>query len=392
MNILIIDGWERLYKCAEDAGLNVYVLKVGVQDDKNDSVRSNMSYCDDNEDDIAAAAKTIIEKNKISSVFSFQEKFLLIAAKINERHQLNGNSIIPVELTINKVLMREKLASTSLGNVRFLHVSKIEDISEADGFTFPAILKPLDGTGSSGVSIVNNFPELYLQSQELNWKDNTGYILEEYKPGNEYSVEAISHNGRHLIVAITEKSTTGAPHFVETGHKIPAGLTIELENLIKDSCEFFLNIIGHQTGPTHTEVIVNEIKNELSIVESHTRCGGDYIFDLVEHSTGINMFYETFLMQMPLYTLPELNIDGKHAAVRYIKLPRGKIKSISGIDKAREINNILRVEFFKAIGNVTANFSCSNDRNGFVMAVADSSENLENSINKALRIINVDIS
>ena len=41
-------------------------------------------------------------------------------------------------------------------------------------------------------------------------------IIEEYIEGNEYSCECISYQGRHHVLAVTKKYTTGYPHFIET--------------------------------------------------------------------------------------------------------------------------------------------------------------------------------
>lgn len=47
-------------------------------------------------------------------------------------------------------------------------------------------------------------------------------IIEEYIEGAEYSVETISYQGTHTLLAITKKYTTGNPHYIEVGHLEPA--------------------------------------------------------------------------------------------------------------------------------------------------------------------------
>ena len=53
-------------------------------------------------------------------------------------------------------------------------------------------------------------------------------ILEEFIEGPEYSGESIAYEGKYKLLAITEKHTTGAPHFVEIGHRQPALLEPEM--------------------------------------------------------------------------------------------------------------------------------------------------------------------
>ena len=51
-------------------------------------------------------------------------------------------------------------------------------------------------------------------------------LIEEYATGQEYSVEHISYEGKHYFLALTHKYTTGAPHFIETGHLEPAPVDV----------------------------------------------------------------------------------------------------------------------------------------------------------------------
>ena len=50
-------------------------------------------------------------------------------------------------------------------------------------------------------------------------------IVEEFIEGWEISVEFISYQGKHYPLQITDKVTTGAPHFVELEHHQPAELS-----------------------------------------------------------------------------------------------------------------------------------------------------------------------
>lgn len=54
-----------------------------------------------------------------------------------------------------------------------------------------------------------------------------GIIAEKFIEGPEVSVEAISWDGQHTILGVTDKITTGYPGFVETGHSMPSALAPE---------------------------------------------------------------------------------------------------------------------------------------------------------------------
>ena len=61
-----------------------------------------------------------------------------------------------------------------------------------------------------------------------------GVIIEEYMVGPEVSVEVIVYEGVPHVLQITDKLTTGAPHFVEMGHSQPSGLPTETQEKIRD--------------------------------------------------------------------------------------------------------------------------------------------------------------
>src|SRR5436305_3281162 len=86
----------------------------------------------------------------------------------------------------------------------------------------PIVLKPASGSGSIGVSKIDCESQI---PSAFEWAKMTGHsvlIAEAYVDGPEYSVESLTRDGVHRIVAITEKYTTGAPHFIEIGHRLPA--------------------------------------------------------------------------------------------------------------------------------------------------------------------------
>src|SRR5207244_3567805 len=89
----------------------------------------------------------------------------------------------------------------------------------------------------------------------------------------------------------TDKITTGAPNFVELGHTHPSSLAPATLERIEALTLQVLDAVGHRYGPSHTEIIVTADGPKL--VETHTRTGGDRIFEIVELVHGVDMFTAT---------------------------------------------------------------------------------------------------
>lgn len=156
----------------------------------------------------------------------------------------------------------------------------------AEPLFMPCVVKPLEGSGKSGVSFVDSlqaFREAIAYSLKSSDK---APLIEEYAEGNEVSVESISFQGKHYVIQITDKDSSGAPHFVELGHHQPSQLSAEIQDKIRDVVPRILDAVGYISGASHTELKVTA-DGKIFLIEINPRGGGDEISNrLVYLSTG----------------------------------------------------------------------------------------------------------
>ena len=111
--------------------------------------------------------------------------------------------------------------------------------------------------------------------------------MEEYLDGPEISVETLSFDGRHVVVAVTDKETRRP--------RLRRDRPFAAQRLLgRDCCARstrlvtdFLDAVGLRNGPGHTEVKLTS--RGPRIVESHNRIGGDRINELAEIAYGVDM-------------------------------------------------------------------------------------------------------
>ena len=231
---------------------------------------------------------------------------------------------------------------------------------------FPLICKPVDNSGSRGVSLVCTSDELTEAVRYGTENSVSGrVILEEYLVGKEVSAEVIVWQGEATVLAVTDKLTTGAPHFVETGHSQPSRLPIadvkKVEKLAKDA----VKAVGITMGAAHVEIMVTE--NGAFLIELGARMGGDCITThLVPLSTGVNMIKANINVALgnPPRVTPRFN---RGAAIRYVLPEPGTIKSIDGAQIAECMSGVKCVEIMKRAGETVGEVRNSNDRLGFVI-------------------------
>lgn len=262
-----------------------------------------------------------------------------------------------------------------------------EKVCECD-FSYPCICKPVDNSASRGVVVVNDFSKLKEAVEYSRINSRSGdVIIEELLTGDEISVETFVINGKTYILQITDKITTGAPHFVEIGHNQPSKFSDTLGKEILDATERAIKSIGIMNGPSHVEMMITE-KGPF-LIELGARLGGDFITtDLVPLSTGIDMLAAT-INNACREKEDIVKKFSKASVIRYMKTDNGKIIAVEGMDYANAIEGIERVDLLKQVGDDAPSLSNSLDRVGYAIGYADKVIDAEMNCNKALEKVKV---
>ena len=250
-------------------------------------------------------------------------------------------------------------------------ISGLNELKQVSGkITYPCISKPTDNSGSRGVMLINT-PEELIESVSYSSTQGRkgGVIIEEYMRGSEVSVEVIVLDGVPHILQVTDKLTTGAPHFVEMGHSQPSRLPKKDVDAIKKLASKAVLAVGIQNGPAHVEIMLTEKGPKM--VELGARMGGDCITThLVPLSTGIDMVKAT--IQIALGEVPDIEPKlEKGSAIRFLDAPCGEIVAADGTDEAKSVTGITDVVFTKHIGDKSGSIDSSTDRIGYVIAQAE---------------------
>ncbi|MBQ9469247.1 MAG: ATP-grasp domain-containing protein [Clostridia bacterium] len=233
--------------------------------------------------------------------------------------------------------------------------------------TYPCVSKPTDNSGSRGVTLIRSEEEL---APALNYSRENGrkggVIIEEYLTGSEVSVEVIVYKGVPHVLQITDKITTGAPHFVEMGHTQPSRLPASDREKIASLACAAVRAVGIDNGPAHVEIMLTA--NGPKMIELGARMGGDCIAShLVPLSTGIDMIGAA--LSIALGEEPDLSRRfDRGSAIRYLDPPAGTVLKVEGIEEARKIAGVKEVNVQAGPGGRIGEISSSVSRAGFVIA------------------------
>lgn len=264
---------------------------------------------------------------------------------------LVGNSVESTLLSTNKFEMRKRLSMYGVRCPNFKHFQEANYKAD-DSLRFPLIVKPVDRSGSIGVTKLENKSEVNpALSNAISKSFSNGAVLEEFINGREFSVEMISDKGFHHFIAITEKVTTGPPHFVEIAHHQPARITPEEEEKIIDVVKKSVDALGLENGATHSEVIVAS-SGDVWVVEIAGRMGGCFIGShMVQLSTGFDYLKAVIDITLGHFDENIAPIKAKSCAgVYYVIPPPGKIGVIK--DNSANFDEIKYVEILKKPGDI----------------------------------------
>jgi len=298
---------------------------------------------------------------------------------------LRGMSEETALLVTRKDLMRQALSSHSVPCPAFVVVENREDCERARRqIPGPLVLKPVDSSGSRGVSFVGSGERLFpALDHALTFSRAARAIAEEYVEGPEFSVETLSIDGELHVVQITEKLTTGPPHFVEAGHVQPAKVSASDRIALEDVTKAVVTALDVTSGPTHTELKL--AADGPVVIEVGARLGGDYITsDLVPLSTGIDMVGLTVDIALGEGVSIPSRAD-RAACIRYFFPDPGRIVGVEGLPECRADPAVVRVEVFKRPGDRVAAVTGSHERAGYVLTAGVDPVGVRNAADECLK-------
>lgn len=302
----------------------------------------------------------VCQLEKIDAITSIASD--LVVPTINyvaDKMGLVSNPMKYSDITTNKYLMRQCFADNNIPSPKFAIADEMNTHSIC-GFHFPLIVKPTDRSGSQGVEKVLDLVMLdraIARAKSISFEKRA--IVEEFITGREISIESISYQGKHYILQITDKVTTGAPYFVELEHHQPSSLSALVKEQMKQIVLKALNALHIVNGASHSELKITE-NNEIKVIEIGARMGGDFIgSDLVQLSTGYDFVRGVIEVALGEFTEPKFT-QYKYSGVYF--LSKNTEYVMPYIINAVKYPEVVKAEL---LNDSLRMVECSSDRNGY---------------------------
>lgn len=299
------------------------------------------------------------------------EVSMAVMGRINDELGLSGISREQAICATNKHLMRKAFEKGNAPSPKSILPQDAEDAWRRlqSEFDTDAILKPSRNSGSRGIAKVSrnmdkgDFIRAY--DEALSESRDHSVLIEQFIKGPEFSIEMIVWQGEIHVLTVTDKKTTGAPHFVELGHNQPSCFSATDVETLKAAAVAGVRALGVNNCACHAEAKL--MNGKAYLMEVGARLGGDFISTELTHlSTGIDMVAAA--IDVALGVEPDLSAkeEPKCVCIRYFCPKPGKLVSILNTEV---LNNphVYLWEIYPKEGDVIPAVTSSLCRSGHVI-------------------------
>lgn len=280
------------------------------------------------------------------------ERAIRVTAWIANQLGLPGIGVDVAEIFTNKYLMRCAARKIGIDVPQYAEVSNVDEaINFANKIGFPLIMKPVDNGGSKGVVRVNSVDDIVAHFKESLNKSiqDSKVIIEQYIEGEEFIVDAFTHNYICDNTDVTTKEKFSlVRNFVSKAVVLQDADSAEsyVEKLLLETNKKLVEGIGLSFGITHGEYIYNKEEDKVYLVEITARGGGVFLSsDLTPLATGINvnMLLAHYALGLDLLGDNHLKISHGASAWFAFSLPKGRIVKIEGYEDACKIKGVYKI-------------------------------------------------
>lgn len=333
-------------------------------------------------------SKRFSEKEPVHAVITAGTDASMTVAAVANALGLPGIRYVDAEAASNKVKMRKRLKEFNVPIPDFAPVWTIQDARDAlDILKFPLVIKPSDNMGARGVIKINNREELHAAFKHAKKYSPTGeVILEEFMPGPEVSVDALTWNGNTKITGIADRIIEREPYFIEIGHNMPSKFPKEILDEVEDVMIRGMKALGITLGAGKGDIKITP--DGVKVGEIAARLSGGfmsaYTYPL---STGINLYRSAILIafgEEPDDLEPKLNLV---SIERSLLANAGKIISITGIEEAKEIDGVNEIFLQSKVGDIITDPTNNIEKSGHIIITAESLEKAEKIFEQAKQVI-----
>jgi len=293
---------EAFMRACKGLGNTVYLLTVEKLAQKDwpfdciDEVFYLPSESNDSEnlDKMILGLSHAMRSRTIDRVVSLDDFDVEKGALVRETFRIPGMGQTTARFFRDKLAMRMRAASEGIRVPGFCSLFHDETITEflqtKEG---PWLIKPRSEASTTGIRRVDSLDEAWQVIHSLG-NNRHQFLIEQCKPGKVYHVDSLSVNGQAVFTRASQYLAT--PMEVAHGGGVFRTCVLPFDSAetekLRQMNDAVMQAFGMRHSASHSEYILGNHDGEFYFLETASRVGGAHIAELVEASSGINLWAE----------------------------------------------------------------------------------------------------
>lgn len=334
-----VEDFTVLTKEAVKRGIYTVVVDSSPNGEAKQYANKSYDVSIDDEDGI----NSIIKYEKIDHILtSYSDNLFEYMVKYSDKNNLPCYcSIDKVRYLRDKFLMKEMLNQLDIPIAPSQKIDLKHCAEKEINISYPFVVKPVDGWGSKGIYVVNNYNELKeIINESANYAtDDNTVLLEEKNIGHELNIMSWVKNGKITFAEFSDREVSGGDKHTIPHYNRVIFPSVYREDIIETVRGYLLKVaefMGIKEGPLSTQLFFDKESGKISIGEVAGRFFGveqeisRVINGVSLNSLLINMAYN------PEENINELNNYEREidhcSLVVYIKAKKGVVRDLGNIE------------------------------------------------------------
>jgi hypothetical protein len=298
----------RFLQAAKAAGATVYLLTSKKLESENWARESldDIFFVQEgpnnewNMEEVIAGLAWLLRSRKIDRIVSLDDFDVEKGAHLREYFRIPGMGQTTGRYFRDKLAMRLKAKEMGVPVPGFSSLFNDETVNAFIASNpGPWIVKPRGQASATGMKKVHTAEELWEHIHCLG-DQRHAYLVEQFKPGNVYHVDALSVEGKTVFARASQYLAT--PFEVAHGGGIFRSVTMPqgdpVEQALLKMTDQTMKAFGMVYSASHTEFIKCHETGQLYFLETASRVGGANLMEMVEMATGLNLWEEWAKMEI----------------------------------------------------------------------------------------------
>jgi biotin carboxylase len=315
---------EEFMRAAKEAGATVFLITSKKLDYKPwpwESIDETFYVHDDGKDnwnmeDVVSGLAYVMRSRNIDRIVSLDDFDVEKGAFLRENFRIAGMGQTTARYFRDKLAMRVQAQNEGINVPAFTALFNDEAINDYIAKTAaPWLIKPRGEASATGIKKAHSAHELWEMIHGLGQKRHQ-YLVEQFRPGDVYHVDALSLDKKIIFARASRYLAT--PMEVAHGGGVFRSITENFgskdEKALLKMNEQVMKAFGMNYSASHTEFIKSKEDGKFYFLETASRVGGANLAEMVEYSSGINLWREWANIEIAVargenYVLPPVRND-----------------------------------------------------------------------------------